>query len=165
MKKFTLVAMSIATLFVGSASAVDIDLSGNVATVCSISSSTTAINSLVGSPSGTINGINLTCNDFDGATVTMISSEGGLQGIDSEDLVIPYVATLTPGSLTPLILDLSSNGNKGYNDASVSQNYSGSALLNGTTATLVVAPTSGATSSGAWAGNYYDKLTIQISAL
>jgi hypothetical protein len=43
MKKFTLVAMSIATLFVGSASAVDIDLSGNVATVCSVSSSTTAI--------------------------------------------------------------------------------------------------------------------------
>jgi hypothetical protein len=162
MKKFTLAAISIASLFAGSASAVDIDLSGSIATVCSVSASTTAITSLAG---GTINGINLTCNDFDGATVSMTSSEGGLQGIDSEDLVIPYIATLSPGSLTPLVLDLSSNGNNGVNDTSVSQAYAGSALLNGTTASRVVAPVGGSTSSGAWAGAYYDKLTIQISAL
>ncbi|MGI2175427.1 hypothetical protein [Shewanella ulleungensis] len=151
MKKFTLTALSITTLFVGSASAVDIDLSGNVATVCSISSSTTAINSLVGNAGGTINGINLSCNDFDGATVTMISNEGGLQGIDSEDLVIPYKAVLTPVGLTPLVLDLSYNGWTGNNDISVSKDYAGSALLGGTSAELVIT-TGTSTHSGAQGG-------------
>ncbi len=161
MKKLTLAAISVASLFVGSASAVDIDLSGSVAAVCSITSSSTSITSLSG---GTISGINMTCNDFDGATVTMISSEGGLQGIDSEDLVIPYVATLTPGSLAPLVLDLSRNGGQGQNDTRASKTYSGIDLLHGTTASLVVTAGS-ATQTGAWAGAYYDKLTIQISAL
>ncbi len=161
MKKLTLAAISVASLFVGSASAVDFDLSGNVATVCTVSSATTAITSLAG---GTISGINMSCNDFDGATVTMTSSEGGLQGIDSEDLVIPYKATLTPVGLTPLVLNMMSNGTTGNNDTSVSTTYSGSSLLNGTSAELVIT-TGSSTSTGTWAGAYYDKLTIQISAL
>lgn len=161
MKKFTLAAMSIATLFVGSASAVDIDLSGNIATVCTVSASTTAITSLTG---GTISGIDMRCNDYDGASISMTSSEGGLQGIDSEDLVIKYKATLTPSGLAPLVLDLTTNNpGNGTNDVTVSQSYSGTSLLNGTTASLSIVTNSATTS--AWAGGYYDKLSIQISAL
>ncbi len=161
MKKYTLAAAAVATLFVGSASAVDIDISGNIQEVCTASATTTALNTL---SSGTVSGISFECNDRDGASISISSAEGGLQGIDSEDVVIPYIATLNVGS-TPLVLDLSANGNTGLNDVSVEQEFDGEDLIGGLAASLDIVVTAAGAYNGAWAGSYYDQLTIQISAL
>ncbi len=162
MKKYTLAAAAVATLFVGSASAVEVNLSGNIQEVCEASATQTSLSDM---STTTIPGFYFECNDRDGATVTITSAEGGLQGIDSEDLVIPYVATLSVGSFGDIILDLTTGGHTGTNDASESLSYTGPQLLNGVAATLEINFGALTTGTGAWAGAYYDQLTIQISAI
>lgn len=161
MNKYTLAATAIASLFVGTASAASFDLNGSVTEVCTVGSTTNALSSLSTGSVGAISGLSITCNDFDGATIVLTSAEGGLQGIDSEDLVIPYVATLNMGGLADLVLDLSSNGAYGVNDTSVSADYTGAELVGGVTATLDVVVGAGS----AWAGAYHDQLTVSITAL
>ncbi|MCL1044597.1 hypothetical protein Q4601_08480 [Shewanella sp. 1_MG-2023] len=162
MKKYTLAAAAVATLFVGSASAVEVNLSGNIQEVCEASATQTSLSDM---STTTMSGFSFVCNDRDGATVTITSAEGGLQGIDSEDLVIPYVATLSVGGFGDLILDLTTGGNTGTNDASQSRDFTGAQLLNGAAATLEINFGALTTGTGAWAGAYYDQLTIQISAI
>ena len=104
-------------------------------------------------------GVTLRCNDADGAEVTLISSEGGLESDDNEDLEVEYTATLTGGTLAaPLVLDTTGAFN---NDVSASATVAGSeALAIGVSGNLNVT----LNESAVWAGGYSDTITIQLTA-
>ncbi|MBD2840996.1 hypothetical protein [Erythrobacter rubeus] len=104
-------------------------------------------------------GVTLTCNDVDGATVTLISSEGGMESDDNEDEEIEYQATLTSGVLAaPLVLDTTGAFN---NDVSASTTIAGSPdLAAGAAGTLEIE----LLESASWAGGYSDTITVQLTA-
>ena len=104
-------------------------------------------------------GVTLKCNDADGATVTLTSSEGGMESDDNEDLEIEYLATLTSDALDADIeLDTTGAFN---NDISASGNAGGSqALATGVSGTLTVE----LLDTAIWAGGYSDTITIQLTA-
>ncbi|MBV7266289.1 hypothetical protein [Erythrobacter ani] len=106
--------------------------------------------------------LTLKCNDADGAEVTLISSEGGMESDDQEDLEIEYTATLTSdaidgGSLS-LVLPV---GVQGDNDASATGFASGGLdLASGVAGVLEVE----LTETAVWAGGYSDTITVQLTA-
>ncbi|UGA56562.1 hypothetical protein [Vibrio sp. VB16] len=161
MKKLTLCAISVSALFAVNANAGDVQLVGFVAPVCEV----TGMNSqlvdfgMVDAGFQTINvPLGIQCNDADGATVTLISAEGGLESDDQEDFALTYDAVFTPSGLAALTLN--APGGPGLNDVSASQSYGGSGTLaTGVPATLDVTTTETATFSG----GYSDTLTIQIT--
>jgi len=104
----------------------------------------------------------LQCNDADGATVSLISSEGGMESDDLEDLEIEYTATLTSVALDAGSLELALPvGVQGDNDATVTGVASGSAdLAGGVIGNLNVT----LTESAIFAGGYSDTITIQLTA-
>ena len=103
--------------------------------------------------------VELECNDADGAEVTLISSEGGLESDDQEDLEIEYTAVLnTPVVSVTLDLPL---GTQGDNDASATGTAPGSpALAAGVSGSLDVTLKEDAL----WAGGYSDTITVQLTA-
>jgi len=105
--------------------------------------------------------VRLRCNDADGAEITMISSEGGLESDDQEDLEIEYRAELSSPAISggSLVLDLPFV--QGDNDTSVTGTAPGSiALASGVAATLDVT----LKETAVWAGGYSDTLTVQLTA-
>lgn len=100
-------------------------------------------------------GLSFNCNDADGATVDMASSEGGLESDDQEDLEVEYVATLTAGALS-LVLD--TGPAQGNNDVSVSGNLAASGTPTAGSLDIVL------TDSAPWAGGYSDTISIDITA-
>jgi len=104
----------------------------------------------------------LQCNDADGATVSLISSEGGMESDDFEDLEIEYTATLTSGAIDGGVLTLDLPlGTQGDNDATATANASGSAALAaGVLGNLNVT----LKEDGIYAGGYSDTITIQLTA-
>lgn len=106
------------------------------------------------------------CNDADGATMKLQSSEGGLENDDNEDQVVHYVADIIGTSFAGLSLDtlaLSSPGQipNGNNDIFVTDTKPGSAsLAGGQAGTIRVSHGGGAV----WAGGYSDTLTLQLTA-
>ncbi|WP_352296323.1 hypothetical protein [Pseudoalteromonas sp. 20-MNA-CIBAN-0454] len=96
MKKL-IVLSAIAALTSGAALAQSINLTGNVDSICNVStigSSSASFAELeVGTPDVNI-GVEIQCNDPDGATVSLITSEGHLQNADQEDKGVGYWATL-----------------------------------------------------------------------
>ncbi len=100
-------------------------------------------------------GLEFNCNDTDGATIDMASSEGGLESDDQEDLEVEYVATLTAGALT-MVLD--TGPLQGNNDVSVSGQLPASGSPTGGTLEIVL------TDSAPWAGGYSDTISIDITA-
>ena len=164
MRKLTLCAAAV-TAFVASASHAapgNVQLLGFVAPVCEVS----GLNSQaldfgdVTSDHKQVNiNMHMKCNDVDGATVTLISAEGGLESDDDEDFALTYDAVFTPTGLTPLTLN--APGGPGQNDVPASQTYGGSPnLATGIGASLVVTTTEAAT----WAGGYSDTLTVNITS-
>jgi len=101
-------------------------------------------------------GIEFNCNDTDGATVSMTSSEGGLESDDQEDLEVEYVATLTAGALS-LVLDTGANG-QGNNDETVDGHLPASGTPTGGSLSVVLSDTA------PWAGGYSDTISIDIVA-
>jgi len=100
------------------------------------------------------------CNDIDGATVTLTSSEGGLESDDNEDFALKYEALFSSNDLSP-DLQLKAPGGPGQNDVSVSESYGGSTdLASGITASLSVTTTEAAK----WAGGYSDTLTVNVTS-
>ena len=95
------------------------------------------------------------CNDFDGATVRMTSTEGGLESDDNEDLEIEYVATLSLGGFS-LALDTGVSTN--VNDVEVEGDISGSnaPLVGNLNVTL--------SDTAPFAGGYSDTLQVDIEA-
>ena len=106
-------------------------------------------------------GVQLRCNDADGAEITMTSSEGGLESDDFEDLEIEYRAELSSGAISggSVVLDLPFVN--GDNDTSATGTAPGSlALAGGVAASLEVA----LKETAVWAGGYSDTLTVQLTA-
>ncbi|MGB3739360.1 MAG: hypothetical protein WA948_08410 [Pontixanthobacter sp.] len=136
---------------------------GTVTPVCEVNDlfGTIAFDSLTAGASIS-DSVNLRCNDADGATVTLISSEGGLESDDNEDLEIEYTATLTNSAIDggSVTLDLPL-GTQGDNDASASENASGStAFATGVAGSLEVT----LKETAVWAGGYSDTITVQLTA-
>lgn len=100
-------------------------------------------------------GLEFNCNDTDGATVSMTSSEGGLESDDQEDLEVEYVATLTAGTLT-LVLD--TGPFQGNNDETVDGHLDASGTPTAGTLEVVL------TDTAPWAGGYSDTISIDIVA-
>jgi len=82
------------------------------------------------------------CNGADGATIQMITAEGGLESDDAKDQSIPYKATLVMGNYPNLVLN--TPGGVGTNGANVQAAYSAGELYNGVNATLSFSTTGGA---------------------
>lgn len=107
------------------------------------------------------------CNDVDGATLKLTSSEGGMESDDDEDQVVPYRATIDGTSFTGLVLDTAvltaaaGQGSNGANDIEAELSAGGSAgLATGESGFIVVE----LTGSASWAGGYSDTLTLQITS-
>ena len=162
MKKLTLCAIAVSGLFAAQANAGDVQLAGYVPAVCEVTGLNTQLLDFgsVATANQTVTyGLNIQCNDGDGATITMTSAEGGLESDDVEDYAIAYDAVLSPAGLTDLTLN--APGGIGTNGTSNSASYGGSGLLaTGISATLDI-ETQGA---APWSGGYSDTLTVQISA-
>lgn len=100
--------------------------------------------------------LEFSCNDTDGATVSMTTSEGGLESDDQEDLEVEYVATLNAGALA-LVLDTGLNG-QGNNDETVDGQLPASGTPTAGTLSVVLSETA------PWAGGYSDTISIDIVA-
>lgn len=98
-------------------------------------------------------GVDFTCNDHDGATVTLTSTEGGLESDDDEDFEVEYVATLTAGPMS-IVLDTGVSTN--VNDISETGQLPNSSP-NGSLDVVLSA-------SAPWAGGYSDTIQIDIAA-
>ncbi|MBM6549905.1 hypothetical protein [Marinomonas ostreistagni] len=165
MKKLTLSAAVVAAMFGTQAYAApgDVQLTGYVSPVCEVTGLSTQLfdfGDVSTMQNLTVSGLNMKCNDADGATVTLTSSEGGLESDDNEDFALTYDATFTPGGGLPAFT-LSAPGGPGQNDVSATQAYSGSELLAaGVSASIDVATTE----VSPWAGGYSDTLTVNITS-
>ncbi|SON52403.1 hypothetical protein [Vibrio tapetis] len=161
MNKLTICAIAVTAAFTTQANAGDVQLVGYVAPVCEVNGLYTQLldfGQIDASTQTVTANLTLKCNDADGAVVTLTSAEGGLESDDNEDFAIGYTATLTPSSMTPLVLVTA--GGPGLNNVSATQGYSGSNLASGTAASLVVETAS----TAQWSGGYSDTLTVQITA-
>ncbi|MDC4167914.1 hypothetical protein LDP52_04140 [Photobacterium damselae] len=163
MKKFSLSVIAMTTLFsAGMAQAGDVKLNGHVAPVCEISGLTSAIVDFgdvsTAQKTGSVSGLTFKCNDYDGATVTMISAEGGLESDDAEDVALSYDAVLTIGNNVNTF-----NAPGGFNTNNYTETYSlsGSATLAAGIAGQIELTT---TAAAPWAGGYSDTLTVAITA-
>ncbi|MFT5706404.1 MAG: hypothetical protein ACI9ES_000683 [Oceanospirillaceae bacterium] len=161
MRKITLIAASLTALFASAANAGDVQLAGYVPAVCEVTGLNTQLNdfgNVSGSATASDIAFNVECNDVDGASIQMISAEGGLESDDAEDQSLPYTATLAIATYPDLVLN--APGGVGTNGANVDATYSATGLLGGAAATLSFATTGGAM----WSGGYSDTLTVQIDA-
>lgn len=163
MKKLTICAAAITALFGTQVNAApgDVQLVGYVSPVCEVTGLATQLldfGDVTDIQTVSLN-LGMQCNDVDGATVSLTSSEGGLESDDNEDFALEYTATFAPTGLSPLVLN--APGGPGLNDVSVDVAYPGSSTLaGGVGATLTVATTETAT----WAGGYSDTLTVNITS-
>ena len=107
-------------------------------------------------------GFSVQCNDVDGATLKLQSSEGGMESDDDEDQVVPYIATIVGTSFAGLTLDTfaeSGGAPNGSNNIFEEQTAGGSASLAGGESGSIQVTLTG---SASWAGGYSDTLTLQI---
>ena len=118
-------------------------------------------------PSSVSDTFGILCNDADGATMKLQSSEGGLENDDNEDQVIHYVASISGTAFNGLTLDTAAESAaagqsaNGANDIFVEATVGGSAgLAGGQIGAMSISHSGGAV----WAGGYSDTLTLQITA-
>ncbi|NVJ61422.1 MAG: hypothetical protein HWE27_13585 [Gammaproteobacteria bacterium] len=164
MNKLTVCAVVISGAFATQvmANPVAVQITAQNQAVCEVKGS--ALQLTVGSAATTDSAastqLTMKCNDRQGATVKLISQEGGLESDDAEDFAIAYKATFTPDGLEPLVLD--APGGFGTNNfESAPKSYAGSeALATGIDTTLEV----NNTGTAVWAGGYSDTITISITA-
>lgn len=165
MKKLTLSA-AIATAIFGvqaHAGPGDVQLVGFVTPICEVTGLSTQLidfGDVSQIQNVSVSGLNMKCNDVDGATVTLTSSEGGLESDDDEDFALKYDATFNPGGgLSSFTLN--APGGPGLNDVSATQSYAGSgSLATGIGASIDIATTE----TSPWAGGYSDTLTVNITS-
>jgi hypothetical protein len=161
MRKITLVAASLTALFASTANAGDVQLVGFVAPVCQVSGLTSQLRdfgNVSGANTAANIALNVECNDADGATIQMISAEGGLESDDAEDQSLPYTATLAIPTYPNLVLN--APGGVGTNGFNVDASYTAGGLLGGAGGVLSFSTPGGAV----WSGGYSDTLTVQINA-
>ena len=159
MKKVLLATLPVA-LFAASAApalAGNAIVQGFVSPVCEVSIAIEDLYLGDQMTAGTSIGTDVTfnCNDTDGATVSMTTSEGGLESDDQEDLEVEYVATLTAGAL---LLVLDTGPVQGNNDKTVDGILPASGVPTVGSLDIVL------TDSAPWAGGYSDTISIDIVA-
>jgi len=163
MNKLLLAIASTTLLASGSVFAGEAHMGGTITEVCKVEGLDTSLTfpSMAVGTTVTDNDITLTCNDGDGATIKLTSSEGGMESDDVEDYNVNYEATLSHGLGPDLFLAADGIlGNFGINDTSASQVLGGSlALASGNAATLTVE----ITELAVWAGGYSDTLSLDIT--
>jgi hypothetical protein len=161
MKKL-LLASAIAALAVPSAFAQSGGsvITGVVQPVCEVSDLFASLQfSAVQTGEAIDDGFGVQCNDADGATLTLISAEGGLESDDNEDFAVPYAATISgpsfngagntpaqPGPNDVLLISANAPFSGGL---AAGQNHNLNITLN---------------ADGIWAGGYSDTLYLQIAA-
>ena len=157
MKKL-IVLSAIASLTSGAALAENLNIGGVVESVCGVSNINTTQFFQTLSRGATKNvGFDLQCNDADGATMSLTTSEGHLQNADHEDHGVGYTAKLTAGAF-----DFTLKAQDGNNDKSESQSQPGSTYLaaGGVAGNILITVTENPT----YAGNYADTLKLAITA-
>ncbi|WP_338362594.1 hypothetical protein [uncultured Pseudoalteromonas sp.] len=157
MKKLIVIS-AIAAISSGSALAENLNVGGAVASVCEVSNiATTHYFPALALGDTTTVDFDLKCNDVDGATLTLTTSEGHLQNADHEDRGIGYTAHLTAGPY-----DFTLTADNGINDQGVSQSNGGSNAL----ATTGVAGMIDleVTQEPVYAGTYADTLMLTVTA-
>lgn len=159
MKKL-IVLSAIATLSSGVALAGNLDVGGSVPSVCEVSTSATSVHfsQLTQGATFQLPITSLKCNDYDGATVTLTSSEGHMQTVDGQDGTgVGYTAQFKAGPY-----DFTLNATTGADDLNESQSKNGSAALaagyNSGNIFMKV------TQTPTFAGNYTDQLMLSITA-
>jgi hypothetical protein len=163
MNKLLIAIASTTLLASGSVFAGEAHMGGVITEVCTVEGLDTTLTfpSMASGTSVLDDDITLTCNDGDGAEITLTSSEGGMESDDVEDYNVNYEATLTHGLGSALFLaaDGTPSGT-GTNDISASQTLPGSASLAvGQVASLNVV----LTEQAIWAGGYSDTLSLDIT--
>lgn len=157
MKKL-IVLSAIATLTSGAAFAENLNVGGAVSSVCGVSNINTTQFFQTLSEGATKNvGFNLQCNDVDGATMSLTTSEGHLQNADHEDRGVGYTAKLTADTF-----DFTLSAENGQNDQSESQSRPGSPTLaaGGVAGNILLT----VTQAPVYAGTYADTLMLAITA-
>ena len=142
-------------------------LTGQVQAICSVTDPLLDMEfASMTSSSSVSDNFSIQCNDADGATMKLQSSEGGLENDDNEDQVIHYVATISGTDFGGLTLDTAAlsgttQAANGANDIFVTATAGGStSLASGQSGFLNVSHSGGAV----WAGGYSDTLTLQLTA-
>jgi len=164
MKNLTKLTLLSASLFAaGIAQASDTQLIGTVEAVCEAEVNGTLLMDFGIDPQAgdsESQGVEVRCNDGDGATVELRSAEGGLESDDNEDFSVEYTATLVEAA-TGINLSLTTSPGVGLNDEFVDQNIGGSAALaGGVVAALEVT----LNDTPVWSGGYSDTLSVEITA-
>ncbi|WP_421855012.1 hypothetical protein [Marinomonas sp.] len=159
MKKL-IVLSAIATLSSGAALASNLDVGGSVPSVCEVTTSGSSAHfaKLEMGEKYQLPITSLRCNDYDGATVTLTSSEGHMQTVDGKDATgVGYTAQFKAGPY-----DFTLNATTGADDIHASQSKNGSAALaagyNSGNIFMTV------TQTPTFAGNYTDQLMLTITA-
>jgi len=157
MKK-VIVISAIAALTSAAASAENLNVGGAVDSICEVSNITTShyFPTLAAGNSTDI-GFELQCNDVDGATISLTTSEGHLQNADHEDRGVGYTAQLTAGPY-----DFTLAAEDGRNDMSESQSETGSQALalGGVPGNIKFT----VTGTPLYAGTYADTLMLAVTA-
>ncbi|PWE18618.1 hypothetical protein DDZ18_03165 [Marinicauda salina] len=104
-------------------------------------------------------GFGVQCNDADGAVLTVISSEGGLESDDNEDFAVPYTATVSGPSFNG---SGSTPAQPGPNDVTLVSDFNAftTGLAAGEAHNLNIT----LDATGLWAGGYSDTIFVQITA-
>lgn len=164
LSKLVIASSVAAALFSTNAISADNDtqLVGQIAAVCEAKVMGNLLNFGQGIAAGSTanTDVSVQCNDADGATVKLITSEGGLESDDNEDFSVEYTADLTEAT-TGLAISLTTSPGVGLNDEYEEQTLSGSlALAGGVVASLDVV----INDTPVFAGGYSDTLTVTIAA-
>lgn len=157
MKK--LIALSVlATLSSGAAVAENLNLGGSVESICEVSNIDTAhfFPTLAAGNSKNVT-FDLQCNDADGATMSLTTSEGHLQNADNENRGVGYTAKLTAEAF-----DFTLSAEDGKNDQVASQSKPGSETLaaGGVAGNILLT----VTQTPVYSGTYSDTLKLAITA-
>jgi len=101
--------------------------------------------------------VSLECNSGDGATITLVSEEGGLESDVREDNNANYTATLAAG---PVSLSLVTVGAAGPNNQSASTTATFGQLAGGQVGNVTVT----LDQTPRFAGGYSDTMSLEITA-
>ncbi|ATC85828.1 MULTISPECIES: hypothetical protein [Pseudoalteromonas] len=157
MKKL-IVLSAIATLTSGAAFAENLNVGGAVSSVCAVSNINTTqfFQTLTNGATKNV-GFDLQCNDADGATMSLTTSEGHLQNADQENQGVGYTAMLTADAF-----NFTLSAENGQNDQTESQSQPGSSTLaaGGVTGNILLT----VTQEPVYAGTYADTLMLAITA-
>lgn len=158
MKKL-LVLSAIATLTSGVAFASDVAVGSHVPSVCKVMpGSASAVNfPILADGEQSSFDFRVKCNDYDGATLTLTSSEGHMQTVDGLDATgVGYTAALSAAPFNFIL-----NATTGHDDLSESQTVGGSIALAGGVPGSVLLTVVG---NPTYSGFYTDQLSLTVTA-